>query len=172
MTGHTDRMTGRHYNAFLRLILARVREFVREPAAIFWVYVFPLVLVVALGAAFRNQPVADLQVVVHAGDGAQKVCDHLNGDPRFDAVVCDAEDCRIQLRTGRANLAIAITEDSSATYDYHFDPTKADSVLTRNAADDVLQRAAGRVDQIGTGRHLGDGVRVDHVAGFIGERQV
>jgi ABC-type multidrug transport system permease subunit len=128
------------------LISARVREFVREPAAIFWVYVFPLVLVVALGAAFRNQPVGELRVVVYAGDGAQEICEQLNDDPRFDAVVCEAADGRVQLRTGRANLAIAITENSDSSYEYHFDPTKADSVLARSAANDALQRAAGRAD--------------------------
>ncbi len=49
---------------FLSLIAARVREFCREPTAIFWVYVFPLILVVALGVAFRNKPVGDFAVAV------------------------------------------------------------------------------------------------------------
>ena len=34
------------------LILARLREFWREPAAIFWVYGFPLIMMIALGVAF------------------------------------------------------------------------------------------------------------------------
>ena len=39
-----------------QLVLIRLREFVREPSAIFWVYGFPILLAVGLGIAFRNQP--------------------------------------------------------------------------------------------------------------------
>ena len=55
------------------LVLARVREFVREPAAIFWVYVFPVVLVVTLGAAFRNRPAEAFRVGVLQGEQAERV---------------------------------------------------------------------------------------------------
>ena len=55
------------------LVLARVREFVREPAAIFWVYVFPVVLVVTLGAAFRNRPTEAFRVGVLQGKQAVAV---------------------------------------------------------------------------------------------------
>ena len=36
-----------------QLTLARLREFYREPDAVFWVFGFPLVLAFALGIAFR-----------------------------------------------------------------------------------------------------------------------
>ena len=38
--------------------LTRVRflEFLREPEAIFWVFIFPLLLAAGLGLAFRNRP--------------------------------------------------------------------------------------------------------------------
>src|SRR5919198_1343424 len=41
-------MEPRRYTPLLELTLARLREFYREPAAVFWVYVFPLLLAVAL----------------------------------------------------------------------------------------------------------------------------
>ena len=37
----------------VELTLARVREFLREPEAVFWVFVFPICLALALGIAFR-----------------------------------------------------------------------------------------------------------------------
>ena len=46
----------------VELTLARVREFFREPEAIFWAFVFPLVLTLALAAAFPSA--ADRPVVV------------------------------------------------------------------------------------------------------------
>ena len=39
------------------MVLARVREFLREPEAVFWVYAFPILMTIGLGIAFRNKPV-------------------------------------------------------------------------------------------------------------------
>ena len=55
-------MEAPHYTPLLELTLARLREFYREPAAVFWVYVFPLLLAVALGFAFREKPVAKITI--------------------------------------------------------------------------------------------------------------
>ncbi len=161
------------YHPLLNLTLARMREFLREPEAVFWVYVFPLILVVALGVAFRNRPVEAIRIAVQNGEAAESVSAALNIDPRFHAVVCDEEEGRLRLRTGRADLMIAAsagsptryesvpkTSEVSKTsevcgcparfwdrrYEYSFDPTRTESVLARNAADDFLQRAAGRRD--------------------------
>ncbi|PYO69383.1 MAG: ABC transporter permease, partial [Gemmatimonadetes bacterium] len=43
-----------------QLTLARLREFYREPDAVFWVFGFPLVLAFALGIAFRNRGPGEL----------------------------------------------------------------------------------------------------------------
>ena len=48
----------------LLLALARLREFFREPWAIFWVYGFPLLMALALGTAFRNRPVEEIRIDV------------------------------------------------------------------------------------------------------------
>src|SRR6516165_8162209 len=46
---------------FFQLYRARLREFWRQPARIFWVYGFPTVLAVILGLAFQNRPPAPSQ---------------------------------------------------------------------------------------------------------------
>src|SRR5947209_15210019 len=46
---------------FFQLYRARLREFWRQPARIFWVYGFPTVLAVILGLAFQNRPPAPIQ---------------------------------------------------------------------------------------------------------------
>ena len=77
--------SAKRYNPLGQLVTARVREFVREPAAIFWVYVFPILMMCSLGIAFRDQPVVD----GHHRDG------------RRDAVP-DGRDRRVRLtRPGR-----------------------------------------------------------------------
>jgi ABC-2 type transport system permease protein len=133
----------RRHHAFLALLAARIREFGREPAAIFWVYVFPLILVVALGAAFRNQPVGGFVVAVVQSSQAEAVRQALTAEERLEPVVCGADDARLRLRTGRADLMIA---EGDSGYRYLFDPTRANSVLARELADAALQRAAGRQD--------------------------
>jgi hypothetical protein len=48
----------------VQLTLARMREFYREPEALFWVFGFPIVLAFALGIAFRNRAPGELRVAV------------------------------------------------------------------------------------------------------------
>jgi len=45
-----------------QLILARLREFYREPETCFGVYGFPIFMVLLLGIAFRNKPVEQVRV--------------------------------------------------------------------------------------------------------------
>ncbi len=136
----------RRYYPLLTLTMARIREFLREPGAVFWSYVFPLVLAIALGVAFRNRPASSFRIAVGKGAGAEAVAAALNGDSRFHAAVCSEAEGRVQLRTGRADAIVAVLGQSPPRYEYSYDPTRTESVLARNAADDFLQRAAGRRD--------------------------
>ena len=63
-------MSEKRYKPLLQLTMARFREFYREPAAVFWVYVFPLLLAVALGIAFREKPVEKITVHVRTDQGS------------------------------------------------------------------------------------------------------
>src|SRR3989442_9836657 len=49
------------------LTLARLRELIREPEAVFWVFIFPILLAGILGLAFRSRPPEALPVAVAAG---------------------------------------------------------------------------------------------------------
>ena len=130
------------------LVDARLREFCREPAAIFWVYVFPLIMMVALGIAFRNRPPEQAMVDVQTGPRAEYIVEALSADERFRAGMFDETTCTQRLRTGRTDLVVRA--ESTSSYTYLFDPTRQDSALTRNAVDDLLQRAAGRTDPLVT----------------------
>lgn len=139
---------------FISLILARVREFLREPAAIFWVYVFPLIMVLALGIAFREKPINNIPVAVQAGPGSEQIRQALESDGRFRVSVGDEQESRLRLRTGRVELMIAASQRTTGGYDYYFDATQANGVLARHLADEVLQRAADRQDAVAVQDHV------------------
>ncbi len=48
----------------IELTLTRVREFVREPEVIFWVFIFPVLLACALGLAFRNSAPEKIRIAI------------------------------------------------------------------------------------------------------------
>ena len=129
-----------------QLVLARVREFYREPEAVFWVYVFPVLMAVGLGIAFRNRPVEQIVVDVQQGGRASQVHSSLSEDTRFVVKQHDGETAMLRLRTGKTSLVVVAPDSGESSYEYHFDPTRTESVLARRAVDDVLQRASGRAD--------------------------
>ena len=45
----------RAHHPLIELTLARFREFLREPEAVFWVFAFPVIMTCALGIAFRSR---------------------------------------------------------------------------------------------------------------------
>jgi ABC-type multidrug transport system permease subunit len=134
-----------------QLILVRLLEFVRQPEAVFWVYVFPLIMIVALGLAFRSEPVESIRVDVQEGPEAAAVKETLESDPRFQVQIASEADARRRLRVGKADLNVVASGGGKPhSYRYLFDPTRPGSILARNATDDALQRAAGREDVIAT----------------------
>ncbi|HEY1378218.1 MAG TPA: ABC transporter permease [Gemmataceae bacterium] len=141
----------RRYWPLGQLTLARLRGFYREPEAMFWVYGFPILMVIALGIAFRNKPVERITVDVQesaggSAAGTELVHKGLEGTERFKVAFHDADTCRVRLRTGKTELVVVPPADGETGYRFLFDPTRPESLLARNAVDDALQRAAGRKD--------------------------
>src|ERR1017187_8333685 len=58
----TCAMNNLELSSLYQLTMIRFRLFLREPEAIFWIFVFPILLAVGLGLAFRNRPPDVLQV--------------------------------------------------------------------------------------------------------------
>ena len=63
-------MPERRPSAIGQLTLWRIREFLREPEALFWVFAFPILLALALGIAFRSGGQHTVRVAVEEGPGA------------------------------------------------------------------------------------------------------
>ena len=73
----------------VQLTLARLREFFREPEAVFWVYGFPILMAVLLGIAFREQPVERVFVDVQEGPHAESALSAFKAIKKFDVRKCE-----------------------------------------------------------------------------------
>ena len=142
----TERRGWRNH-PLLQLTLVRYREFIREPEAVFWVFIFPVLLTAGLGIAFRNQAPARIPVVVVEGPRARGVAEAVGRSPALSVQILADSGAMQALRTGKASLAI-LPGSGGAVVIYRFDPDRPDARAARLEADDALQRAAGRNDPV------------------------
>ena len=127
---------------FAELTATRIRELIREPEAVFWVFVFPIILTAILALAFRSRPPDALPVAVEAGPHADARLAALSSTPELKARVLPEAEARQALARGHVVLVISAEE----TPGYAYDPTQPESRTARLAVDAALQRAAGRSD--------------------------
>lgn len=136
---------GRNLSPLWQLTLARWRSFYREPSTIFWAFVFPIVLTIALGIAFRNRPPEPVFAAVENGPGAPALFSALARSSDVKAELLEPAAAREALRTGKVAIVV-VPATAAAARTYRFDPTRPESRLARAVVDDVLQRADGRRD--------------------------
>jgi ABC-type multidrug transport system permease subunit len=137
----------RVHAALVELTLARTRELVREPEAVFWVFVFPILLAGVLGLAFRNRPPEPLPVAVVSGATAEGRLQALEGAPDLAPRLLPEAEAQHALARGTVVLVVSAGEPPV----YSFDPAHPDSRAARLAVDAALQRAAGRADVFSAG---------------------
>ena len=131
----------------VQLTLVRYREFYREPEAVFWVFVFPILLTAGLGIAFRTQAPERTPVAVVAGaPGADSVAAALAADSSLRVETLPEPAAAAALRTGRTALVVAPRETGEV--EYRFDRDRPDARTARLLADAAVQAAAGRRDPI------------------------
>jgi len=126
----------------VQLTLVRLREYVREPEALFWVFVFPVLVVLALGVAFRSPARAPVYVGVEPGPRAEQIRAALAAAGGFDCRLVAPERSEAALRDGDVQV-IVVPADPPV---YRYDPSRPESRFARLAVDDVLQRVHGRRD--------------------------
>jgi len=136
----TGRGGARH--PLIELTLARFREFLREPEAVFWVFMFPVIMTCALGIAFRSRGAEPVIAGVVEQAGADEIERALSSAGGFTVRRIPANEVDRAVRDGRA--PVVIVPGTPPTY--RFDEARAESQVARLAVDAALQRAAGRAD--------------------------
>jgi ABC-type multidrug transport system permease subunit len=143
-----------HKHPFIELTLLRFREYLREPEAVFWTLVFPILLAAGLGLAFRGGSSDRLEVAVvsngEAVDSAARAA--LEADSGLTVRVVDSASAAAALRQSRVVLVV---DPSDERVQMIYDPDRPESAMARLLVDDALQRGAGRTDVINTeDRHV------------------
>ena len=136
----------------LALSGARIKQFLREPGALFWTFGFPLLITVALGTAFRNQGPSKSHVAVLAGQGnaSESAASALAVDRGLEVAILDPDRAARQLGTGEVVLVIVPPASPGSPFVYRYDPTRPDAPAVRRLVDERLQRQAGRRDPLPT----------------------
>src|SRR6185369_17890599 len=107
----------------VELTLTRVREFLREKEAVFWVFVFPVLMTFALGVAFRNTAPDKTPIAIEATADAKanELAQVFSNSPDITATVMSPSEAAQALRSGKISIVVKPQNDS---FEYRFDPTR------------------------------------------------
>ena len=126
-----------------QLSLARFREFAREKEAIFWTFVFPVLMAVGLGIAFRNKGPDKVYVgVVTGASQSATIGTALAHQP--DVVVRQLTPAQVDGALRRGDVALVVEPATQGTgASYRFDPTRAESRVAQLVADQAMRSVSG-----------------------------
>jgi ABC-2 type transport system permease protein len=143
-------ITNPRWLGYARLLQMRMLELWREPEVIFWVFVFPLLLALGLGIAFREKPADLTPIAVIEGPKANDIVQLLQRSPAHAGIRPDVLSATAALdgfRLGKYSLVVSMDD---AGVHYRYDPARPESVLARTEVNDALEDAAGRKNPIAT----------------------
>jgi ABC-type multidrug transport system permease subunit len=121
------------------LVLTRIRLFLRQPEAVFWTYGFPLVMITALGFAFRGEPKTTVLVDV-IGPQAEALESRLARDSRFKVTRPTDAEWRKRLQTGKTNLVVQTGSSPTEPPRFWDEVHRAESLFAREAVENALLR--------------------------------
>jgi ABC-2 type transport system permease protein len=133
---------GGAHHPLVELTLARLREFVREPEALFWSFFFPIVMSVAMAIAFPSRGSQPARIGVPPGAPSEMLRKTLSSSPGVIVRDVPAEEELRQLREGDVHVIVRPGDPPT----YRFDPDREESRIARLVVDDLLKRAGGRSD--------------------------
>lgn len=143
-------------NPLFELTVARIKESIREPEMLFWVFVFPILLAVALGIAFREKPADTLRIAVEESPGADRIMKLLSASSDVIPVILNAVNANEQLRKGKVDLIVSIEGNNETIHAdgvpgnlvFTYDHTRSNSMIARMVSQDAIERGLGRKDMV------------------------
>jgi ABC-type multidrug transport system permease subunit len=133
---------GGAHHPIVELTLTRVREFVREPEAVFWAFIFPIVMSLVMATAFPSRDARPVPVAIAEGSAEAFVRQALTKAPGITVRDVPRGGEQRALREGTVDVIVVPTDPPT----YRFDAARDESRTARLVVDDALKRAGGRVD--------------------------
>jgi ABC-2 type transport system permease protein len=124
-------------HSLAQLTLVRFREFWREPEAVFWVFVFPILMAGGLGIAFQNRPADAVKVAA----GTPALARALRAESSLSVAALRGAAAEQALRTGR--IVLLVLPGPAGAVVYRYDDTNPDARTARLLAGRAIERAAG-----------------------------
>jgi len=153
------------HHPLIELTIARIKETVREPEAMFWIFVFPVLFAIGLGIAFRDRPPEKIPVAIDSRmNDSARVAELISKSSRVKPKILSPEYAFQDLRTGKVALVVSRNPElgpsqsrdtdkikllrDGADFFLIYDPTRSESQTARLAVNDALQAGMGRKDVI------------------------
>ena len=131
-------------SSLVQLTLVRFREFIREPEAVFWTFIFPILLAAGLGIAFRQRGPDKVPVgLVNAPNSAALIQSLTKDSTLVVESFTDSAGAKA-LRTGKIALLVVPTSRADSV-GYIYDKSRGDAANARVLADRAIQVGAGQV---------------------------
>lgn len=125
----------------------------------FWTFVFPIVMSLVLGVAFRTRKPEPVAVVVRDSPGAAAMMTLLEKSAEVRVELAPPREAEEALRTGKVTVLVALADadadadaaqrDPSAALrapTLRYDPSRPESRLGRALVNDAIERGLGRAD--------------------------
>ena len=134
------------YSSLLELFKVRLREFLREPEALFWTFGFPLLLAAESprSCAFTDGWASSSDATEAATGTEDTTATFTTSGGRLRKAI--PSPAAQALRTAR--VALVVVPDAGGGVEYRYDPDRTEARAARWLVDDALQRGAGRADAL------------------------
>ena len=133
--------------SMVQLTLVRFREFIREPEAVFWTFIFPILLAAGLGIAFRQRGPEQARSASSAALPATAVVDAIKRDSTLIVRTIDDSAAALALRTGKIALLV-VPGSAQDSIRLRLRSDRSEAVNARVLVDRAIQVSAGRVDPV------------------------
>ena len=123
-----------------QLTRTRIVLFMREPEAVFWVVLFPVVLALVLSIAFKDRAVGDARVGILQDFAAEPWVERLRASEGIEVELFPSrEAAERKLRSG----ALAALVEAGEPLTVRYDPSRAEAELARLRVEAAVQHQAG-----------------------------
>lgn len=144
MSENTERRTMSDHPLY-QMTITRFKGFIREPEAVFWTFVFPILMAAGLGLAFRQHGPDKPHIGVVTNAVSAPAIAALKKDTTIVTESYGDSAARKALRTGK--IAILVVPQAGGVQ-YVYDQARGDAATARLLANRAIQREAGHVDPV------------------------